>query len=132
MKKILALDDDPSILDFIRKVLDSKGYQTVTTTDCDEFFALFRAQPIDLVLLDICMPVKNGLEVFKDLCGAKHPPVLFITGDFGAFSTESKTAMELWKTEFAEGTADIIYKPFTVAALNEKIVSLIGDSGDLL
>jgi len=128
MKRILALDDDPHVVNVIRTVLDAKGYQTTTTTTPDDFFKRFREQDFDLVLLDIRMPVKNGLEVFKDLCGKAHPPVLFVTADFGAFNLDSKLAMELWQNEFMEGTADIIYKPFTVATLHEKVAALIGDA----
>ena len=126
MKRILALDDEPSIVAFIKKALDNKGYETFIATDPDTFFRLFREQQIDLVLLDICMPIKNGFEVFKELRNNGKPPVLFVTADLGSFSVESKMAMDLWQNEFTEGTADIIYKPFDVATLHEKVMSLIG------
>ena len=131
MKTILALDDDPVVMLFVKKVLDGKGYRTFTATTCEEFYRLFREQKVDLVLLDICMPVKNGLDVFKELCGDTHPPVLFVTGDVRAFSVESKTAMELWQNAFSDGTVDIIYKPFTIAGLHQKVVSLIGEAEEL-
>ena len=126
MQKILALDDEQSIVEFIKKALDKKGYETFIATEAGTFFRLFREQEIDLVLLDICMPEKNGFEVFKELRRNKHPPVLFVTADLGSFSVESKMAMDLWQNEFTEGTADIIYKPFDVATLHEKVLSLIG------
>ena len=126
MKRILALDDEQSIVEFIKKALDNKGYETFIATDPDTFFRLFREQEIDLVLLDICMPIKNGFEVFKELRKNRKPPVLFVTADLGSFSVESKMAMDLWQNEFTEGTADIIYKPFDVATLHEKVLSLIG------
>lgn len=126
MKRILALDDEQSIVEFIKKALDNKGYETFIATDPDTFFRLFREQEIDLVLLDIRMPVKNGFEVFKELRKNRKPPVLFVTADLVSFSVESKTAMDLWQNEFTEGTADIIYKPFDVATLHEKVQSLIG------
>lgn len=126
MKKILTLDDDPQVLQCIKAALDVKGCQTFITTDFNIFFKLFREQEIDLVILDICMPGKNGFEVFKELCQEKHPPVLFITAYSGSFSAESKMVMDLWENEFADGTTDILYKPFTLGLLYKKVDSLIG------
>lgn len=131
MKKILVLDDDPKIVAFIKRLLDDKGYQAFGATTPDDFFCLFRDQNIDLVLLDICMPLKNGFEVFKDLCKEKHPPVLFVTGDSGSFNVESKTALELWQRDFLDGRTDILYKPFDIAILYEKVAALIGEAEDL-
>ncbi len=130
MKRILVLDDDPVIVAFIKKVLDVKGYQTVTATNADDFFSLLREQPIDLVLLDIRMPIKNGFEVFKELRSNACPPVLFVTGDTDSFSVESKTASDLWQKDFYDGTTDIIYKPFSIDILYEKVSSLIGEAAE--
>lgn len=126
MHKILILDDDPQVLKCIQVALDAKGCQTFTTTDFNLFFTLFNEQAINLVILDICMPGKNGFEVFKELCKGKHPPVLFITAYSGSFSSESKMVMDLWKNEFSDGNTDILYKPFTLDLLYTKVESLIG------
>ncbi len=127
MKRILVLDDDPMILTFIKRILDDRGYQTHTATTSDDFFRLLREQAFDLILLDIRMPVKNGFEVFKELARDNRPPVLFVTGDSGSFTVESQTALELWQSDFLEGTTDILYKPFSVEILFEKVAALIGD-----
>jgi DNA-binding response OmpR family regulator len=71
--------------------------------------------------------VKNGFEVFKELARDNRPPVLFVTGDSGSFTVESQTALELWQSDFLEGTTDILYKPFSVEILFEKVAALIGD-----
>jgi len=130
MKKILFLDDDQTIVDFVKRVLDKQGYETISTTDFGIFFESFRDQEIDLVLLDICMPVMNGFQVFKELRDFKRRPVLFITGETDAFNVASTATMDLWNNEFSDGTTDILYKPFDIAILCEKVASLIGEAED--
>lgn len=130
MKTILILDDDPTILAVMKRLLDDRGYQALVATDPQVFFGLYQSQRIDLVLLDIRMPVKNGFEVFKDLVSGEHPPVLFVTGDATSFSVDSKTALDLWRSEFVKGTTDILYKPFNCGVLYEKVAALIGGPGE--
>ena len=130
MKRILVLDDDPVVVAFIKKALDLKGYQTFTATNATDFFQFLRKQTIDLVLLDIRMPIKNGFEVFKELRTNTCPPVLFVTGDTDSFSVESEAAKELWHKDFHDGTTDIVYKPFSLDTLYKKVASLIGDAAE--
>jgi two-component system response regulator SaeR len=126
MKTILVLDDDQTILDVIKRILDDYGYRTLVASKPSLFFDLLRSEPVDLVLLDIRMPAKDGFQVFQELPGGQRPPVLFVTGDSGSFSMESEAARALWQSAFLEGTTDILYKPFSGAVLYEKVVALIG------
>lgn len=81
---ILVIDDEPFILEYIRKVLHHVGYGTFLAEDGDKAMALFetRKAEIDLVLTDLVMPESiDGLEV-ADRIQRIDPavPVLFITG----------------------------------------------------
>jgi len=130
MKKILALDDDPEILKCLKVALEQRGFAATTCSNFTDFTRLFHDQSPDLVLVDIRMPGKNGFEVVKKLREWKNIPVLFVTAYSGSFTLESKPVLELWRTEFSGGLIDILYKPFDIATLYEKVESLIGKAGD--
>ena len=126
MKTILSIDDDAEILKCFKLALESHGYRVFATSSFDEFFTILREQPIDLVLLDIRMPGKNGFDVFKEMREYKHLPVLFITAYAGSFALESDSVLEMWQNDFADGETDILYKPFDLKTLYEKVAALIG------
>ncbi|MEI6210045.1 MAG: response regulator [bacterium] len=126
MKNILALDDDPEILKCLKLALDTRGFQCTTTDNYQTFFDIFKQQHFDLVLLDVRMPRKSGFDVLKTLRHKKKTPVLFITAYAGSFTLESQSVLDMWQKEFADGNTDILYKPFTLASLYEKVEALIG------
>lgn len=61
--RILAVDDDPDILNIIRDYLEPLGYHVTTVTDGDRAIELASRQPLDLVLCDVGMPRRSGLDV---------------------------------------------------------------------
>ena len=62
MKHILVADDEPNIRLLFKDELEEEGYKVSTAEDGDEALAIVKANPPDLVLLDIRMPNVNGLE----------------------------------------------------------------------
>mgnify|MGYP001611251946 CR=1 FL=1 len=66
-EKILAVDDDPDILDAVTMILESRGYQVVTAQDGIEGLATLKAEKPDLMILDILMPKMDGFAVCKEL-----------------------------------------------------------------
>jgi twitching motility two-component system response regulator PilG len=81
-KKILLVDDDESILELFRDVLEGKGHQVTTfTRGWEALQAVSREQP-DLIILDIMMPRVNGYEVcqiLKENPKTKTIPIIFLT-----------------------------------------------------
>ena len=127
MRKILAVDDDPKVLKVFEAALEHRGYQVFVTTEPTEVAQLLTQHDFALVMLDIQMPKKNGLEVFAELKKKyQNLPVLFITAYTQSFSMGSDDMVELWTRDFADGNTDIIYKPFSVDALYQKVEGLIG------
>jgi DNA-binding response OmpR family regulator len=124
-KKILAVDDEIPILEILQEVLRKGGYEVFTSSRPTEAFVILQEQEIDLVLLDIHMPGKNGFALYKELEG-KNIPVLFVTGHPESFNRESDELTLLWQNQFAVGTTDVLYKPFSIDALYEKVEGLIG------
>jgi CheY-like chemotaxis protein len=78
---VLLIEDDDAIADMYRVQLEYDGYRvTVATTGENGFEAMARAQP-DIVLLDLLLPDRSGLEIMADLKSRfpKHPPVVILS-----------------------------------------------------
>ena len=78
MARILVVDDEYQIRLSIRTVLKKAGYDVTEALDGEECVARFREHPFDLVVLDIMLPKKDGLEVIQDLV-QEFPDVKIIT-----------------------------------------------------
>ena len=121
-KKILVVDDEDDILNFLELVLQEKGYEVLTAGGGQE--ALTRAQMAkpDLVLLDIMMPQMDGWEVLKllrvDDDTAKVPVAML------SARTDAQDRVQ----GLQEGAVDYIFKPFSLQDLLNKIESLLGQS----
>ncbi len=82
-KKILIVDDEPAAIDYASAVLEENGYQAISAEDGIEGMEKVRAERPDLVLLDIMMPGKGGIALYRDLRKdeeTKRIPVIIITG----------------------------------------------------
>jgi DNA-binding response OmpR family regulator len=81
MKKILVVDDDSTVRELLRVVLEREGYHVTTAADGKEAIRLFRQKPADLIITDIIMPEQEGLKTIYDL-RRDHPsvPVIAISG----------------------------------------------------
>lgn len=80
--KILAVDDDSSVLELLDLVLGVHGYSVQTKQNGEQAIAAFIAEPFDLVLTDIDMPGLNGNELIRFLkSSAPHVPVVAISGE---------------------------------------------------
>ncbi len=66
-KKILVADDEPDILEIVSYNLRKDGYETITSKDGDEALQKAKLYKPDLIILDVMMPHKNGMEVCKIL-----------------------------------------------------------------
>ncbi len=90
-KKILVVDDDPDVHAFLTAVLEDAGYRHESARDGEEAMKLIEADPPDLIALDVTMPPKSGVGVYRALKSDdryKQIPVIFITGvseDFEKF-----------------------------------------------
>lgn len=129
MRTILSVDDDPKVLAAFETALKQKGYEVFITTDPEEVARILTDHEINLVMLDIRMPQKNGFEIFQELKKRYEKlPVLFVTAYPKSFTMHSDEMIDLWKNEFADGNTDIMYKPFTLDLLYEKVEGLIGSA----
>ena len=82
MSKVLIADDDPSVRELCRVVLQSEGFEVVEAADAPKAIALAREHQPDVILLDWMMPGVDGMEALRALKGSevtKHIPVVMLT-----------------------------------------------------
>jgi two-component system alkaline phosphatase synthesis response regulator PhoP len=80
--KILIVDDEPDILEFLEYNLKREGFDTVTASNGEEAVALAERENPDLIILDIMMPVMDGVEVCRQLRAKpqfQHTVIAFLT-----------------------------------------------------
>lgn len=119
-KKILIMDDDPTIAELLREALADEGYETHMVTQSLRFFdAVTEVQP-DLILLDLMMQYLDGRDELKLMeMGSFNIPVIVVT----AFLDADKEAEEFHKA----GVVHIVYKPFDLDQLVELVKDTIGE-----
>lgn len=111
--KLLIVDDDHSVRESLRKLLESQNYEVYPARDAREALAHFKAQRIDLVVLDINLGVDNGWQVFEEMTTANpFVPTIMITAEWG----QREQAVAL-------GVEGLLEKPIEVPVL----LKLIGD-----
>ena len=113
VSKVLIVDDEPRIRDMLGRVLVGEGHTSVTAADGAEALDRLLSQPVDLVLLDLVMPRRNGLEVLRELRGrGAMPPVIVLSAvDDVAATVQALDA----------GAVDYVNKPFRTAELVARI-----------
>lgn len=81
MPSILLIDDDESVCKLLRKMLESAGYLVRTAITGDQGLDSYREHGADLVITDIFMPDKDGIELVRELRSeAKEVPIIAISG----------------------------------------------------
>ena len=119
-KKILVVDDEDDILQFLELVLREKGYDVVTAASGQEALTRAQIEKPDLVLLDIMMPQMDGWEVLKLLRVDDE------TADIPVAMLSARTEAKDRVQGLQEGAIDYICKPFALQELLEKIGTIFG------
>ena len=109
---VLAVDDDPHALRYVRDTLALAGYRPVVTGDPEEALRLMERERPRLALLDLMLPGADGIELMQAILGIADVPVIFIS----AYGRE-----ELIARAFDMGAADYVVKPFSQTELSARI-----------
>ena len=118
VKKILIADDEPDILEIIQFNLQSEGYEVITAKNGDEAIDLAKKNQPDLIILDVMMPGKSGIEVCNILRlqpAFKDTLIIFLS----ALSDESSEVKGL-----ESGADDYLTKPIRPKVLLSKVNAL--------
>ena len=121
-ERVLAVDDDPHILQSIRNTLLDSGYTPIVTRDPDEAVRLAKTEKPDLVLLDFTMPGADGVELMKRVVEVADVPVIFLPDHDGD---------KLIAQAFEAGAEDYIVKPFSPNELEARVKALLHKRGAL-
>ena len=115
VKRILVIDDEEDILDFVSRVLTDGGYKVCTAENAENGIELMKKEKIDLLLLDIMLPKIDGWEVIKIMKAdenMKNIPVAMLTA---RLDSHDKII------GLREGAVDYICKPFTADELLNRV-----------
>jgi two-component system response regulator ArlR len=121
MSRILICEDEVQICSFLQKELLHEGYEADCAYDGADGLARFGEGGYDLVLLDIMLPVKNGLEVLREIRQISQVPVLMLTARKDVYD---KVAL------LDAGADDYITKPFDTLELLARIRRALKRKGD--
>ena len=110
--RILAVDDDPQILWYVRHTLSEAGYATIVTGDPEQVERLVEVEKPHLILLDLALPGTNGFELMKRIAVMTDAPVMFLSGH--AADQDISRGLEM-------GAADYVVKPFSPTELVARI-----------
>jgi len=121
--KILAVDDEPDILEIISYNLNKEGYEVLTASNGADAIRIAREQKPDLIILDIMMPKMDGIETcrqIREIDKLKSTFVVFLTARDEEF-------VEIMG--FSAGADDYISKPIKPRALLSRINAILRRSG---
>jgi two-component system OmpR family response regulator len=79
MSHVLVVDDEPRIREVVQYALEREGYRVTTAIDARGADSTLRSEHVDLVVLDIMLPDKSGLELCRALRERRRTPVLFLS-----------------------------------------------------
>lgn len=79
MKKILVVDDEKPISDIVKFNLEKEGYEVVVAYDGEEAIAVVNEENPDLIVLDLMLPKKDGLEVTREVRKSHDMPIIMVT-----------------------------------------------------
>lgn len=116
METILVVEDDEGLIRGICFSLNKEGYRVLVARDISQGFQHFKANPVDLILLDLNLPDGDGLALCKEIRNASSLPIIILT------------ARDLETDEiigFETGADDYITKPFSLSVLKARISALL-------
>ena len=125
MQWILVIDDDAQMRGFVSELLTRNGYQVLTAVEGRHGLEIFKRNPVDLVITDLCMPEKEGCPTIIELIG--HSPatkIIAISG--GSRDTHDRLAMA---KKF--GAKRTLAKPVTSEELLRAVREVLDESPTL-
>lgn len=120
MAKILIVDDSPTELHVLAKILKQGGHEAVTASDGETGIAAAQAQAPDAILMDVVMPGINGFQATRKLSRnpkTQHIPVLMVT-------TKDQDTDKEWGMR--QGAKGYLVKPVDSRELLQKLGELLG------
>jgi len=118
MTQIMIVDDSPTDIHLLKKILEKNGFNTLTASDADEGIQVAKREKPDLILMDVVMPGLNGFQATRELSSdpaTSAIPVIIVT-------RKDQQVDRVWGMR--QGARDYITKPVKEGAL----MSLINEA----
>jgi DNA-binding response OmpR family regulator len=115
MARVLVVDDDPDVRQLVEMKLRLDGIETLTATNGQEALDVLASNDIDLVVLDVMMPVMDGIEAcrrIREMEDLSDLPIIMLTAKAQASDIQSG---------FATGATDYVVKPFSPRELLSRV-----------
>lgn len=117
MRTILIIEDDPAILRGLEDSLNEEHYEVITAVDGESGYKKAKRENISLIILDLMLPTKNGMEVCRDLrADGISTPILMLTSKKDEM--DKVLGLEI-------GADDYVTKPFSIRELQARIKVLL-------
>jgi len=113
---VLVVDDEPMLRNLLSRLLRMEGYDVIEAADGEAALDLVQQRRPDLVLLDVMLPARDGLDVLGDLRKTTEVPVILVS----ALGEEADRVLGL-----KMGADDYVVKPFSAAELSARIESVL-------
>ncbi|MEE8670346.1 MAG: response regulator transcription factor [Heyndrickxia coagulans] len=116
-KKILVVDDEPSIVTLLKFNLEQAGFEVLTASDGNEGYDTARREKLDVIILDLMLPGMDGMDVCKQLrLGKINTPILMLTAK--SDELDKILGLEL-------GADDYITKPFSPREVVARVKAIL-------
>jgi len=110
--KILVIEDENNISSFVKTVLETNGYHVITAATCNQGVMMFSSYIPDLVILDLGLPDRDGLEFVREIRQEHITPILVLSARSQEY--DKVAALDL-------GANDYVTKPFGTAELMARV-----------
>jgi DNA-binding response OmpR family regulator len=115
-RKILVVDDEPEIVQIVERYLTDEGFFVSRSYDGAEALRQFNESKPDLIILDLRMPVKNGLEAFREIRAISDVPIIMLT-------SKNEEVDRILGLEL--GADDYVSKPFSPRELVARVKTVL-------
>jgi two-component system alkaline phosphatase synthesis response regulator PhoP len=120
VQRVLVVDDEESILKVVDYALTQEGFEVRTAPDAEGAEFLLSQIPVDLVILDVMLPSKSGLEIARDLRAHSNVPIIML-------SARTDEVDRILGLEF--GADDYVTKPFSPRELVSRVKAILRRTG---
>ena len=110
--KVLVIEDEANIRSFVQTILETNGYQVLTAATCDQGTMMFSSHIPDMVILDLGLPDKDGLEFIRETRVTSSVPILVLSAR--TMEEDKVAALDL-------GANDYVTKPFGTGELMARV-----------
>ena len=120
---VLIADDDPTLRAIAAELLSGEGYRVLEAEDGDEALRIVEAETVDLIVLDMLMPNKDGIETIIELKRRRSSVRILAISSGGSMDIDS-----LLKPALAFGADRVMSKPLRISTFASTVAEMLSES----